>query len=67
MIVFISKDDNLNKAHIKYIENKLHEKAKVTNRYEVLNGNIPPMPSISESDWAEMDEFISNLIMIVKH
>lgn len=65
VIVFISKDDNLNKAHIKYIENKLHEKAKVTNRYEVLNGNIPPMPAISESDRAEMDEFISNLIMIV--
>lgn len=65
VIVFISKDDNLNKAHIKYIENKLHEKAKVTNRYKVLNGNIPPMPSISESDRAEMDEFIINLIMIV--
>ncbi|WP_342559792.1 GIY-YIG nuclease family protein [Psychrobacillus sp. FSL W7-1457] len=42
VIVFISKDDNLNKAHIKYIENKLHEKAKVTNRYEVLIGNITP-------------------------
>ena len=23
-IVFISKDDNLNKAHIKYLENRLH-------------------------------------------
>lgn len=65
VIVFISKDENLNKAHIKYIENKLYEKAKVANRYDVLNGNIPPMPSISESDRAEMDEFISNLIMMV--
>src|SRR5438552_546334 len=25
VIVFISKDDNLNKAHIKYLENRLHE------------------------------------------
>ena len=65
VIVFISKDENLNKAHIKYIENKLYEKAKTANRYDVLNGNIPPMPSISESDRAEMDEFISNLIMMV--
>lgn len=65
VIVFISKDENLNKAHIKYIENKLYEKAKAANRYDVLNGNIPPMPSISESDRAEMDEFISNLIMMV--
>ncbi|MEK3763445.1 GIY-YIG nuclease family protein [Solibacillus sp. FSL K6-4121] len=65
VIVFISKDENFNKAHIKYIENKLYEKAKATNRYDVLNGNIPPMPSISEADCAEMDEFISNLLMMV--
>ncbi|MGN7116649.1 GIY-YIG nuclease family protein [Lysinibacillus odysseyi] len=65
VIVFISKDENLNKAHIKYIENKLYEKAKTANRYDVVNGNIPPMPSIAESDRAEMDEFISNLEMLV--
>ena len=65
VIVFISKDENLNKAHIKYIENKLYEKAKATNRYAVVNGNIPPMPSISEPDRAEMDEYISNLMMMV--
>ncbi|ATP41698.1 methionine sulfoxide reductase [Solibacillus sp. R5-41] len=65
VIVFISKDENLNKAHIKYIENKLYERAKATNRYFVMNGNIPPMPSISEPDRAEMDEYISNLMMMV--
>ena len=65
VIVFISKDENFNKAHIKYIESKLYEKAKATNRYDVLNGNIPPLPSISEADRAEMDEFISNLLMMV--
>lgn len=65
VIVFISKDENLNKAHIKYIENKLYEKAKTANRYDVVNGNIPPMPSIAESDRAEMDEFISNVEMLV--
>lgn len=65
VIVFISKDENLNKAHIKYIENKIYEKAKATNRYFVMNGNIPPMPSISEPDRAEMDEYISNLMMMV--
>lgn len=65
VIVFISKDENLNKAHIKYIENKLYEKAKATNRYFVMNGNIPPIPSISEPDRAEVDEYISNLMMMV--
>lgn len=65
MIVFISKDDNLNKAHIKYIESRLYELATAVNRYKVENGNVPTMSTISESDRAEMEEYISNLIIIV--
>ncbi|MGX9806760.1 GIY-YIG nuclease family protein [Exiguobacterium acetylicum] len=65
VIVFISKDENLNKAHIKYLENKLYHKAKKANRYKILNGNIPPMPSISEADRAEMNTFGENVEMLV--
>lgn len=57
-IIFISKDENLNKAHIKYLENRLHEIAKTANRYKVENSIIPTQSSISESDRAEMEEFI---------
>ena len=57
-IVFISKDENLNKAHIKYLENRLHEIAKSVNRYTVDNSIVPTQSSISESDRAEMEEFI---------
>ena len=64
-IVFISKDENLNKAHIKYLENRLHEIAKKTNRYNIENGNIPTQSSISESDRAEMEEFIENIKLLV--
>jgi hypothetical protein len=31
-VVLISKDENLNKAHIKLLENRLHEIAKKVNR-----------------------------------
>jgi hypothetical protein len=64
-VVLISKDDNLNKAHIKYLENRLHQIAVETNRYEVKNSNTPTQPSISESDQAEMEEFIENIKMLV--
>lgn len=64
-IVFISKDDNLNKAHIKYLENRLHEIAKSANRYSVKNTNTPTQSSISESDQAEMEEFLDNIKMLV--
>lgn len=64
-IVFISKDENLNKAHIKYLENRLHDIAKVANRYNVDNSIIPTQSSISESDRAEMEEFIDYIKMLV--
>ncbi|WP_432221318.1 GIY-YIG nuclease family protein [Flavobacterium sp. TMP13] len=65
VIVFISKDENLNKAHIKYIENRLHDIAISSNRYKLDNVTIPTLSSISESDRAEMEEFIENLRMLV--
>jgi len=64
-VILISKDDNLNKAHIKYLENRLHQIAVKVNRYEVKNSNTPTQPSISESDQAEMEEFIENIKMLV--
>ncbi len=64
-IVFISKDENLNKAHIKYLENRLHEIAKSANRYILDNSVIPTQSSISEADRSEMEEFIEYIKMLV--
>jgi hypothetical protein len=64
-IIFISKDENLNKAHIKYLENRLHDIAKSANRYKVDNSVTPTQSSISESDRAEMEEFIEYIKMLV--
>ena len=64
-IVFISKDENLNKAHIKYLENRLHDIATAANRYKIENSIIPTRSSISESDRAEMEEFIEYIKMLV--
>lgn len=64
-IVFISKDDNLNKAHIKYLENRLHDIACSANRYELINNQKPTQSSISESDKAEMEEFLSNILTLI--
>lgn len=63
--MFLSKDNNLNKAHIKYLENRLHDIAKSANRYKVENSVIPTQSSISESDTAEMEEYIEHVKMLV--
>ncbi|MFN9175135.1 MAG: GIY-YIG nuclease family protein [Synechocystis sp.] len=64
-VVFISKDENLNKAHIKYLESRLFEIAKSTNRYNIQNSNTPTQSSISESDQAEMEEFIEYIKILI--
>lgn len=64
-IEFISKDNNLNKAHIKYLENHLYILAKESKRYEIINSNVPTEALISEMDRAEMDEFIDNMRLIL--
>lgn len=64
-IAFISKDENLNKAHIKYLENKLFEMAKTVNRYHIDNNSTPTQSSIAESDRAEMEEFIDNIKILI--
>ena len=64
-IIFISKDENLNKAHIKYLENRLHQIAIHANRYDVINSQTPTKSCISESDKAELEEFLSNILTLV--
>ena len=65
VIVFISKDENLNKAHIKYLENRLFEIANSVNRYKIDNSTTPTQSSIAESDRAEMEEFIENIKILI--
>ena len=64
-LVFISKDDNLNKAHIKYLECMLYKLAIEAGRFKVLNNNMPNSPAISEADQAVMTEYGANLRVLV--
>jgi len=64
-VVFISKDENFNKAHIKYLESRLFEIANNTDRYDVQNNNTPTKSTISESDQAGMEEFIDYIKILI--
>ncbi|MCI9086159.1 MAG: GIY-YIG nuclease family protein [Clostridia bacterium] len=65
VILFISKDDNLNKAHIKYLEHEFYHIAKKSNRYSIDNSNVPTKSTVSEADQAELEEFIYNAKILV--
>jgi len=64
-IVIFSKDENLNKAHIKYLEYRMYELAKKSKRYIVENSQEPTRSAISEADKAEMEEFLENIQLLI--
>lgn len=64
-IAVISKDDLLNKAHVKYLENKFYNLAQKSGRVSVVNSNVPTCSSISEYDEAMLIEFINNSRLLV--
>lgn len=65
VVVFTSKDENLTKTHIKFLEATLVGLAKNAERYNLENGNTPPESSLPRADRDAMTEFIENIRMIL--
>lgn len=63
--VIISKDDNLNKAHIKYLEHEFYKTAVEAGRYSIDNSNVPAKANVSEPYQAELAEFMYNSKILV--
>ncbi len=62
-VLFVSKDQNLNKAHVQYLESRLVELATAAKRCELDNGNVPQLPSLSEADAADAEAFLADLLL----
>lgn len=60
VIFFGSKDKYLNKASVKYLENRLYDLALRAGRF-TLNQNIPTRSELSEAEQAELEEFLANI------
>lgn len=60
VVVFVSKDENLTKAHVRFLENRLWQESKIAGRYELenINGSNPKLP---ESDREDMEVYLSRI------
>jgi hypothetical protein len=65
VVIFTSKDENLTKAHIKYLESSLVGLSKDADRYQLENGNTPPESSLPRADRDAMKEFVENIRMVL--
>jgi hypothetical protein len=60
VIFFISKDENLTKAHVRYLEGRLIEQAKAAGRALVINGQSSGS-KLPESDREDMEIFLERI------
>lgn len=61
LVSFSSKDENLTKAHVRYLEARLIALAAEAKRYRLENGVAPALPLLPRADKDAMEEFLAHL------
>lgn len=64
-ICFISKDDTLNKAYVKYLESILYREAKEAGRAQIEAGKDSNPARLSESDLADANYFAEKIRLLL--
>jgi hypothetical protein len=64
-ICFVSEKNNLNKAHIKYLENHACEQAKLVNKCTLENNNTPTKSPLTNQDRDFTLRFFDELKIII--
>jgi len=65
VIVFCRKDDNLTKAHVKYLEARFVELAAQANRFKLENNVAPRRPALPISDIDDIEDFIDTSTLLL--
>ena len=65
VLVFVSKDLNLTKAHVRWLEARLVQEVKAAKRAEVENGVEPGGGHLPEADTADMETFLENIRLLL--
>lgn len=66
-LIFTSKDDNLTRAHVKWLEEKLWSILKGNNgKVVVANANKPTSSNLPRADIATMQTYLGNMIYVLE-
>jgi len=63
-LVFVSQNNSLNKAHIKFIENMLYTKAKEVERFIIDNDTEPTKSSLDGADEIRAVKFYEKIVLL---
>jgi hypothetical protein len=61
---FTSKDDNLTKGHITFLEQRLVKRGEEAKQYIVEYGREPSEKTLSKPEIATMEEFLENIYLV---
>lgn len=61
----VSKDENITKAHARYLESRLIEIIRSAGRADLDNGTNPPVPALPEADVSDMEYFLNQLRIVL--
>ena len=64
VIAFVSKDENLTKAHIRYLEGRIIDQAILIGRYKITNSNSSGA-HLPESDQQDMEVFLERIAQLL--
>ena len=62
---FVSTNDGLNRAHITWLEYALLDRATRAQRCRLNNANLPRQPALSESERADTEGFLREMLRIL--
>ncbi len=64
-LIFVSSNQGLNRAHITWLEWALIQKARAVGRCKLDNTSIPNEPRLTESERADTEEFLHEILSIL--
>lgn len=65
VVLFTSKDENLTKAHVRYLERELIARAKAAGRATLTNVQHPDIRPLPESDIDDMNFFLEQMQLLL--
>ena len=65
VVILTSKDANLTKAHVRYLESRFITLGKRAQRASFTNGTEPPISALPEADVSDMEHFIEQSRIIL--
>jgi hypothetical protein len=65
LAIVVSSDDNLTKAHVRFIESKLIRLVRQAGAASLANGTAPDFQRLPEADRADMEFFVEQLTLVL--